>query len=120
MTMQSNDVERLRREVQYLRNCLLEAYNALPSLPCTSLESWFVVDPIMRGMRSYETSFDVEFEPVVVKRKRKRVSMHLSRPVEAGEIVAGRPSPMTDVEVKIDKNLQPKYSSVAKSLGMID
>jgi hypothetical protein len=56
----------------------------------------------------------------VVKRKRKRVSMHLSRPVEAEEIVAGRPSAMTDVEVKIDQNLQPKYSSIAKSLGMID
>jgi hypothetical protein len=46
--------------------------------------------------------------------------MHLSRSVEAGEIVAGRPSAMTDVEVKIDQNLQPKYSSIAKSLGMID
>ena len=117
--MQTNDVERLKREIKYLRNCLLEAYNALPSLPCTSLESWYVVEPIMRAIRSYETSFDAEFEPVTVKRKRKRVSNHISRPVEAEEIVTGRPSAMTDVVVKVDQNLQPKYSSVAKSLGMV-
>lgn len=115
--MQTNDLERLKAEIRYLRNCLLEAHNALPSLPCTSLESWFVVDPLMRAMRSYDSSFDKEFEPAVVSKKRRRVSHHLSRPVEAEELVTGRASPMQDVKVKIDNNLQPEYSSVAKSLG---
>lgn len=120
--MQTNDVERLKAEIRYLRNCLLEAYNAIPTMPCTSLESWHVTSPIMRGIRQYDSSFDQEFEPKTVARKRKRVSQHISRPITAEEIVQGRPSAMPineepDVVVCIDSNMMPKNNSVAKSLG---
>lgn len=120
--MQTNDVERLKAEIRYLRNCLLEAYNAIPTMPCTSLESWHVTSPIMRGIRQYDSSFDQEFEPKTVARKRKRVSKHISASVTAEEIVQGRPSAMPineepDVVVQIDSNMMPKNNSVAKSLG---
>lgn len=140
--MQTNDVERLKAEIRYLRNCLLEAYNAMPTLPCPIMDAWHVASPISRGIRDYQSSFDAEFDPVVVAKKRKRVSAHLSRSVTPEEIISGRPSPMPvqesdplppktlgvivtppgytgdePITVKIDSNFSPKCSSVAKSLG---
>jgi hypothetical protein len=142
MTVNTNDVDRLKAEIRYLRNCLLEAYGALPTLPCTSQESWHVASPITRGIREYHTAFDSEFDPSVVARKRRRVSAHLSRSVTPEEIIAGRPNAMPvgessdlppktlgvivtppgydgedTVTVKINSKFSPSCSSVAKSLG---
>ena len=120
--MQTNDVERMKAEIRYLRNCLLEAYNAIPTMPCTSLESWYVVSPIMRGIREYDSSFDQEFEPKTVARKRKRVSKHICREIGEDELVNGRPNAMPigdepELVVSIDSKFTPPTSNVAKSLG---
>lgn len=120
--MQTNDVERLRAEIRYLRNCLLEAYNAVPTMPCTSMESWHVVSPIMRAIREYQSSFDEEFDHKTVARKRKRVSKHICRDITKEELVSGRPSAMPieeepEIVLCIDSKFTPPTSSIAKSLG---
>jgi hypothetical protein len=68
------DIERLQREIRYLRNCFQEAFNALPTLPGTSLDNWCVSSPICRAIRPYREIYDEEFEPKAVVRKRKKVS----------------------------------------------
>lgn len=115
--MNTNDIDRLKAEVRYLRNCLLEAYGALPTLPCTSLDSYSVVSPIMRGIREYHTSFDEEFEPKKVARKRRKVSASLSVSAE------DRPEFMATVEVDNAPVAPQPFSvpkqaeSTARSLG---
>ena len=106
--MNTNDIDRLKAEIRYLRNCLLEAYNALPTLPCTSLDSYSVVSPIMRGIREYCTSYDEEFEPKKVERKRRKVSSCLSVSAE------DRPARMASVKVD-NVPVAPKPFSVPKS-----
>ena len=80
------ELERLKREVAYLRNCVSEAYNALGTLPGTSLDNWCVSSPICRAIRPYRESFDEEFEPKVVARKRRKVSQYLTQEIVPGEI----------------------------------
>lgn len=80
------ELERLKREVAYLRNCVSEAYNALGTLPGTSLDNWCVSSPICRAIRPYRESFDEEFEPKVVARKRRKVSKYLMQEIQPGEI----------------------------------
>jgi hypothetical protein len=116
MSVNTNDTDRLKAEIRYLRNCLLEAYNALPTLPCTSLDSYSVASPIMRGIRDYHTSYDAEFEPSKVAKKRRRVSACLSVSAE------DRPD-FLDTYVD-DKPVAPqpfampkKAESTARSLG---
>jgi hypothetical protein len=114
--MQTNDVERLKAEIRYLRNCLLESYNALPTLPCTSLESWSVVSPIMRGIRVYDTSFDEEFTEQKVAKRRRKVSAVLSidaanRPAAMRIEMAEKPSEPMRVDSKV--------KSAAKSVGFV-
>ena len=115
--MNTNDIDRLKAEIRYLRNCLLEAYNAIPTLPCTSLASYSVVSPIMRGIRDYHTSYDEEFEPSKVAKKRRKVSACLSLSAEE------RPDFMMTVKVN-DVPVDPlpfaipnKAKSTARSLG---
>jgi len=112
--MNTNDVERLKSEIRYLRACLEEAYNALPTLPCNSQESWHVVSPIMRAMREYHTSFDAEFLPSNISKKQKRVSRHLTRNVTESEIVNHRPSAMS-----IDADTCTKFTPAASVVKIL-
>jgi hypothetical protein len=84
MSMQP-DIERLQREIRYLRNCIQEAFNALPTLPGTSLDNWCVSSPICRAIRPYKEIYDEEFEPKVVSKKRKKVSQYLTAEILPGE-----------------------------------
>jgi hypothetical protein len=116
MTVNTNDIDRLKAEIRYLRNCLLEAYNALPTLPCTGLDSYSVVSPIMRGIRDYHTSYDAEFEPSKVAKKRRKVSDCLS--VSAEDRPAFLDTYVDDKPVAPQPFAMPKQAeSTARSLG---
>ena len=118
--METRDVRRLKAEIRYLRNCLLEAYNAIPTLPCNSQDSWKVVSPIMRAIREYHTSYDVEFIQSTVNEKRKAVSAHLTRPITASELGGTDVPPVIqepELTVKIDSSFIPKNVTLAKSFG---
>jgi len=116
MTVNTNDTDRLKAEIRYLRNCLLEAYNALPTLPCTGLDSYSVVSPIMRGIRDYHTSYDAEFEPSKVAKKRRKVSACMS--VSAEDRPAFLDTYVDDKPVAPQPFAMPKQAeSTARSLG---
>ena len=116
MTVNTNDTERLKAEIRYLRNCLLEAYNALPTLPCTSLDSYSVASPIMRGIRQYCSTYDEEFEPKKVAKKRRRVSASLS--VSAEDRPAFLNTYVDEKPVAPQPFAMPKQAeSTARSLG---
>lgn len=118
--MDTKDVRRLKAEIRYLRNCLLEAYNAIPTLPCNSQDSYRVVSPIMRGIREYHTSYDVEFLASTVKEKRAAVLKHITRPITESEL-KGVPEPSgtakEELTIKVDQSFTFSNPMLAKSLG---
>lgn len=110
------ELERLKREVAYLRNCVSEAYNALGTLPGTSLDNWCVSSPICRAIRPYRESFDEEFEPSKVAKKRRKVSACLS--VSAEDRPAFMDTYVDDKPVAPQPFAMPKKAeSTARSLG---
>jgi len=115
------ETERLKQEVRYLRNCIAEAYNAIATLPGTSLENWLVTSPICRAIRPYRESFDEEFEPKTVAKKRRKVSSYLTAEILPGEQTGERRRLRVDELPSLpddSPNVGKQATKVMNSLGI--